>query len=239
MDLLKVGELARRTGLTVRTLHHYDAVGLLPPSRRTEAGYRLYDRGDVERLARILLLRRLGLSLDEIRSSLDDPRLSLARTLEIQVGRLREEIEGSTRLLRRLEALVARARDAEGAPAEDLMETLEMITMYEKHFTPEQLRQIEERGREVGAARIAEIEQEWPKLIAEVRSAMERGVDPASAEAQALAARWAGLVEEFTGGDPGLARSVGNLYRNEPALRQRTGLDPAIMEWIGKAHSKA
>jgi DNA-binding transcriptional MerR regulator len=237
MDLLKVGELARRTGLTVRTLHHYDDVGLLPPSRRTEAGYRLYDRGDVERLARILLLRRLGLSLDEIRSSLDDPRLSLARTLEIQVGRLREEIEGSTRLLRRLEALSARVRGAEGAPAEDLMETLEMITMYEKHFTAEQLRQIEERGREVGAERIAEVEQEWPKLIAEVRSAMERGVEPTSPEAQALAARWMGLVEEFTGGDAGIARSVSNVYRDEPKASERSGLEPAMMEWIGKART--
>ncbi len=237
MDLLKVGELARRTGLTVRTLHHYDDVGLLPPSRRTEAGYRLYDRSGVERLTRILLLRRLGLSLDEIRSSLDDPRLSLARTLEIQIGRLREEIEGSTRLLRRLEALVDRARGAEGAPAEDLMETLEILTMYEKHFTAEQLRHIEERGREVGAARIAEVEQEWTKLIAEVRSAMERGVEPTSQEAQALAARWRGLVEEFTGGDAGIARSVANLYRNGPKARERSGIDPATMEWIGKARS--
>ncbi len=237
MHLLKVGELARRTGLTVRTLHHYDAIGLLPPSRRTEAGYRLYDRGDVERLTRILLLRRLGLSLDEIRSSLDDPGLSLARTVKIQIGRLREEIEGSTRLLRRLEALSAHTRDAQGVPAEDLMETLEMITMYEKHFTPEQLRQIEERGREVGAARIAEVEQEWPKLIAEVRSAMEHGVEPTSQEAQALAARWMGLVEEFTGGDVGIARSVSNVFRDEPKTRERSGIEPAMMEWIGKARS--
>jgi len=237
VHLLKVGELARRTGLTVRTLHHYDAIGLLPPSRRTEAGYRLYDRGDVERLTRILLLRRLGLSLDEIRSSLDDPGLSLARTVKIQIGRLREEIEGSTRLLRRLEALSAHTRDAQGVPAEDLMETLEMITMYEKHFTPEQLRQIEERGREVGAARIAEVEQEWPKLIAEVRSAMEHGVEPTSQEAQALAARWMGLVEEFTGGDVGIARSVSNVFRDEPKTRERSGIEPAMMEWIGKARS--
>ncbi len=239
MDLLKVGELARRTGLTVRTLHHYDAVGLLRPARRTEAGYRLYDRDDVERLTRILLLRRLGLSLDEIRSSLDDPRLSLARTLEIQVGRLREEIEGSTRLLRRLKALAVRVHGADGAPAEDLMETLEMIAMYEKHFTPEQLRQIEQRGQELGAGRIAEVEAEWPKLIAEVRSAMERGVEATSAEGQALAARWMGLVAEFTGGDAGIARSVSELYRDEPAVRQRSGLDPAIMEWIGKARPGA
>jgi DNA-binding transcriptional MerR regulator len=52
----KIGELARATGLTVRTLHHYDAVGLLPPSERSEAGYRLYTRTDVERLYEIVAL---------------------------------------------------------------------------------------------------------------------------------------------------------------------------------------
>lgn len=64
--LLKIGELAKRTGLTVRTLHHYDAVKLLCPSARSDAGYRLYNRQDIERLHRIQALRRLGLSLAEI-----------------------------------------------------------------------------------------------------------------------------------------------------------------------------
>jgi DNA-binding transcriptional MerR regulator len=237
--VLRVGELARRTGLTVRTLHHYDEIGLLRPARRSfavsGAGYRLYGPAEVERLTRIVLLKRLGLSLDEIRSGLDEPALSLARTLELQIVRLREEIDGSTRLLRRLEALAARLGGAADVPAEDLMETLEGIAMYEKHFTPEQLRQLEERAAAVGAERIAEVEAEWPRLIAEVRAAMARGVDPASDEAAGLAARWMGLVAEFTGGDAGIARSVGRLYKEESAMRQKTGLDSEIMGWIQRA----
>jgi DNA-binding transcriptional MerR regulator len=59
-EALKVGELARRTGLTVRTLHHYDEIGLLNPSLHTEAGYRLYTAGDVARLQQVLSLRQLG-----------------------------------------------------------------------------------------------------------------------------------------------------------------------------------
>lgn len=59
---LKVGELARRCGLTVRTLHHYDQIGLLRPSARSDSGYRLYDRTDIARLHRIQVLRKLGLS---------------------------------------------------------------------------------------------------------------------------------------------------------------------------------
>lgn len=240
MELLRVGELARRTGLTVRTLHHYDELGLLRPACRSSTvsgpGYRLYGPAEVERLTRILLLRRLGLSLEEIGSRLDDPGLSLGRTLAIQIARLKEEIEGSARLLRRLEALAARIDRGEGASIEDLTETLEMIAMYEKHFTPEQLRQLEERRAVVTDARIAEVETTaWPTLIAEVRAAMARGLDPASAEAAALAARWMGLVEEFTGGNPGIARSVARLYREEPAMRRKTGLDAEIMAWVRQA----
>ena len=63
-----VGALAARTGLTVRTLHHYDTIGLLSPSGRTEAGYRLYSETDVRRLEHIVVLRSLGVSLPEISS---------------------------------------------------------------------------------------------------------------------------------------------------------------------------
>ncbi|MBI1772404.1 MAG: MerR family transcriptional regulator, partial [Burkholderiales bacterium] len=68
--LLKIGELASRTGLTIRTLHHYDKIGLLKPSARSEAGYRLYDRSDIKRLHHIQALRRLDLSLAEVGLSL-------------------------------------------------------------------------------------------------------------------------------------------------------------------------
>ncbi len=108
---LRVGELAERTGLTVRTLHHYDQIGLLTPAGRSASGYRLYDAGDVERLTKILLLKHLGLALEEIRDLLDgsdDGGPTLGETLALQVERLREAIAQQTRLLRRLEGLAER-----------------------------------------------------------------------------------------------------------------------------------
>ena len=77
----KVGELARRTGLSVRTLHHYDAIGLLPPSHRTESGHRLYAADDAAHLQQILSLRQLGFSLDEVRDCLDRPDFSPSRVV--------------------------------------------------------------------------------------------------------------------------------------------------------------
>jgi DNA-binding transcriptional MerR regulator len=72
-EVWKVGELARSTGLTVRTLHHYDQVGLVQPSGRTVAGHRLYDAGDVQRLYQVVALRALGLSLEAVRAVLAGP----------------------------------------------------------------------------------------------------------------------------------------------------------------------
>jgi len=80
-DHWKVGELARATGLTVRALHHYDELGLLVPSERTFAGYRLYGDRDVRRLYRIVALRGLGLRLDEIAEVIDGAGLDLNETV--------------------------------------------------------------------------------------------------------------------------------------------------------------
>src|SRR5437764_10697044 len=91
-EALKVGELARRTGLTVRTLHHYDEIGLLRPSLHTEAGHRLYTAGDVARLQQVVSLRQLGFSLEEVRECLDRPCFSPLELIRAHVARLREQI---------------------------------------------------------------------------------------------------------------------------------------------------
>jgi DNA-binding transcriptional MerR regulator len=72
-EALRVGELVRRTGLTIRDLHHYDELGLARPSRHSEAGYRLYTSADIARLQQVISLRQLGISLEEIRGCLEAP----------------------------------------------------------------------------------------------------------------------------------------------------------------------
>src|SRR4051812_36118415 len=104
-DALKVGDLARRTGLTVRTLHHYDEIGLLKPSLHTESGYRLYSAGDVGRLQRVLSLRQLGFSLEQIRDCLDRDGFSPLEVIELHLNRLHEHMDAQRKLCERLEAL--------------------------------------------------------------------------------------------------------------------------------------
>jgi DNA-binding transcriptional MerR regulator len=235
MRLWKVGELAKQTGLTVRALHHYDEIGLLSPSQRSQSGYRLYDGDDIARLLQILSLRQVGFSLEEIRVSLANPELSLPRVLELHIGRLREGIELQRKLCSRLEAVAARLRSAEAVSVEEFLETMEAMNMFEKYYTEEQRRQLEERKAAVGEERIREVEQEWPQLIAQVRAEMDKGTDPASETVQRLARRWMELVHEFTGGDPGIAQSVKEMYQQEPSLQQRTGLDPAMFDYVNRA----
>ena len=98
-----VSQVSALTGVSVRTLHHYDAIGLLKPSRITEAGYRLYDGFALERLHSILLFRELGFSLEEIRQILDDPGFDPMEALEKQIALLEEKRA-------RLEAMIRQAK---------------------------------------------------------------------------------------------------------------------------------
>ncbi len=87
-----VGELASVTGVTVRALHYYDELGLLVPAERSGAGYRLYCAGDVQRLYRIVALRRLGFRLEEIASLLEEGGLELAETVRRHLERVEEQL---------------------------------------------------------------------------------------------------------------------------------------------------
>jgi DNA-binding transcriptional MerR regulator len=235
MRTWKIGELARRTGLTVRTLHHYDEIGLLAPSCRTGSGHRLYTAEDVKRLQMIVSLRQLGLPLQEIGEWLSRPGTSTRGVIELHLARLREQIDARQALYRRLEAVAERLRSAEEVSAEDFLTLMERIAMYDKYYTEEQRQKIAERAREIGPEAIRAAEAEWPQLISQVRAEMEKGTDPASETVQALARRWMELIRSFTGGDPGIAQSLRTMYREEEGLRERTGLDSEIVAYVSRA----
>jgi len=125
----RVGELAAASGLTVRTLHYYEEIGLLVASDRTEAGHRLYSDADVERLYRISLLRRLGLPLTEIGRALDDPAWSLGAAMAAHLGDLDRRLEATAQLRARLAQLVGSIESAGGDRTDDLLNILEAMTM--------------------------------------------------------------------------------------------------------------
>ena len=101
-------------GVSVRTLHHYDAIGLLVPRIRTDAGYRLYTDADLLRLQQILIGRELGLSLEEIGRSLDDPGFDRRITLIDQRERLRERVQQTEAMIRAIDVALAALDDGQG-----------------------------------------------------------------------------------------------------------------------------
>jgi MerR family transcriptional regulator, thiopeptide resistance regulator len=230
---MKVGQLARRTGVTVRTLHYYDEIGLLSPSHHTEVGHRLYAGRDVVRLQLIRSLQEMGLSLDEIRECLRRSDFSLKRVLEMQIARLDEKIEMQTRLRERLKG-IARGLEATGdVPVDELMQIMEAMAMVEKYYTPEQMEWLKQRAEMLGEEHIRAVEAEWPQLMEKVRIEMDKGTDPSDERVQAYARRWMELVNEFTGGNPGIEKSLRTMYEQESVKADRNPyIDPRATEYM-------
>jgi MerR family transcriptional regulator, thiopeptide resistance regulator len=242
-EALKVGELAKRTGLTVRTLHHYDEIGLLKPSLHTDAGYRLYTAADVARLQQVLSLRQLGFSLEEVRDCLDRPDFSPLEVIRLHVARLREQIELQRKLCERLEALAEHFRTAEEVSAEEFLYTIEVMTMMEKYYTPEQMESFRKRHEadpEGNAELARQGTQMWADLFTDVDAAMDAGVPPEDPKAQELAKRWLALVTMVTGGDPAIYNSMRTMYEKEDNVMgtDTKALKPK-MEFILKAADAA
>ena len=122
MDANTVGAVAALTGLSVRTLHHYDHVGLVVPSVRTPAGYRGYTDADIERLHLVLVYRSLGPPLDEIRVLLDDPSADVLGHLRRQHGLLLEQAERLQRTIKAVEELMNARRKGVQLTAEEQVE---------------------------------------------------------------------------------------------------------------------
>ena len=240
---LKVGELARRTGLTIRTLHHYDEIGLLKPSLHTESGHRLYTAADVARLQQVVSLRQLGFSLEEVRNCLDRPGFSPLELIRLHVARLREQIELQRGLCERLETLATHFAAAGEVSADVFLQAIEGMTMIENYYTPEQLESLRKRREEAAAAGVdiaKQGQEDWARLMADFTAEMDKGTDPADPRVQALSKRRDALIQGFTGGNPGIEQSLNRLWAEQgDKLAAQFGYDPRLMEYLSKVAEAA
>lgn len=235
-DYWKVGEIAKQTGLSIRTLHHYDQIGLLSPSKHSESGHRLYTAADIVRLQQIASLRSLGFPLKAISKILYNKGVSLFEVVQMHLEKLKERINLEQQLLSKLASIDQMLQCQETVTTETLIQTIEVINMTEKYpFTEEQMKKIQKQGEVLGPEKIKAVENEWPQLIAKVRAEMEKGTPPTAAEVRLLAKRWKELVEMFTGGDPEILATLNKRYTEQPNYGAQSGIDPAISEYITKA----
>ncbi|MBF3710966.1 MerR family transcriptional regulator [Burkholderia pseudomallei] len=229
---LKIGELAKRCGLTVRTLHHYDAIGLLKPSARADNGYRLYDRNDIARLHQIQALRRFGLALADVGAYLAQPGTPLASIVSRQIAMLDRQIEQAARLRERLVQLHRELADGAQPELADWLKTLELMTMYDKYFSDEELARLPMyRNRQAP-------DPEWTALVDAVRALMDTGVAPEDERVRALSVRWMTMLVRDTNGDPRILAKLNLMHDREPSMQTHVGISPALRDYVLRAFSE-
>ena len=227
--MLKVGELAALANLTVRTLHHYDSIGLLRPSARSDAGYRLYDRDDVARLHRIQALRAFGMSLADIGLTLDSPAGSPLAIVDRQLEALETRMAEARRL--RDQLLRVRAQLVQGSAPDlstwltTLENTMDMRNVYERYFTKEELERMPLIRNDAAQA-------EWQGMVEQARGLIESQVPPDSDAAKAFALRWLQTFERDTGGDAALQAKMNAMAERE---KEAVGLPAPIFDYVKAA----
>lgn len=228
--LLKVGELARHAGLTVRTLHHYDEIGLLTPSARSDAGYRLYNRADIGRLHHIQALRRFGLSLADVGAFLANPDADLATVVEQQMAALARQMAQTRELHEQLAHLHHQLKSGQEPELANWLKTLELMTMYDKYFSKEELQQIPLLAEPARA--------DWPALVAEVQALIDGGIPAADERALQLARKWMGMLVRDTKGNAAYVSRLDAMHQQEPAMQEQTAITPALRAYIMQANSE-
>jgi DNA-binding transcriptional MerR regulator len=217
--LRRIKLFADDAGVTVRTLHLYDRIGLLKPAALSESGYRLYGEAELERLEHILALRFIGFNLEQIKELLKGSNWPLVVALRMQ----RDVIAAQKR---RLDSALAAIDEAEralsgDAPAdrwETLRTVIEVFRMqndwsWTRNYYSEEARQkLEEYHKDAPREVIEQGQRDWTALLADVEAAASGGVDPSSAQAQALVQRWRDLLGQFTRGNPEIQRGLHRLW---------------------------
>ncbi len=227
--LFQAHEFAAQAGVTVRTLHHYDRLGLLKPARRTAAGYRLYGANDFARLQQIVTLKFIGLPLKQIKELLAGREYDLGATLRLQrwvLAEQRRRLDLALAAIDRAEQLTNAQGTPDWAAFKQIVEVITMSDMdwTKKYYSPEAQQKIAERQQTIPREVIEQGQRDWAALIKECEAAVAAGVDPASEQAQTLANRWSELVKGFTGGDPAIQQGLNKLYAdkaNWPATMPR------------------
>lgn len=216
--MLSIGELAKRSGVTVRALRHYESKGLLTPMR-SEAGQRVYKYPDIVRLQQIQLLKRAGFTLTQVAAMIGSAEIEAKKVLRIQQSLLKEQLKQTQAALAAIDTAIERLDET----ATDLFTLCNMIKIGETAMDEDKWKKVwdkfytedeQERWRKAKEAVPEDIqkacEAKWPQLIARTEALI--GTDPASDEAQQIVKEWNALTQVIYDIDPTLTASAGRMY---------------------------
>ncbi|MFP8782371.1 MerR family transcriptional regulator [Planococcus plakortidis] len=233
----KVGEVAELTGLTIRTLRYYDQICLFSPSQYTESGHRLYTQADLVRLQPILSLKQMGMSLEEIQLLLSNPEeQTVAEILQIQISRVKKEIEVQQKLVAELENALWAARSNRTMSISELTKLMEALKMNkEKYFSKQQLATMESRYENADKQLLKQAEQEFNGLIKEIRLEKEKGTSPSDEKVQDLAKKWNDIVNAFSEDDRTFRKQAEHFHAENPGNELQYEIDSELYQFINQA----
>jgi DNA-binding transcriptional MerR regulator len=240
----RVQEFAKLAGVTVRALHHYDRLGLLKPSGRSNGGYRLYRDSDFARLEQIVVLKFLGLPLKQIGRLLkrESPLAETLRRQQYVLVEKRRQLDMAIHAIGEAERSVQSRREPDWDLFKTIVREIEMQSDTEwskRYYSPEAQAKVEARKALWNPELQAQVTKQWTELVADVTAAVARDEDVAGPVARALAARWRTLVQGFTGGDPEIQKGLNKMWSDKARWpkqeRARFHVDPRVQEFIVKA----
>jgi DNA-binding transcriptional MerR regulator len=235
MKLFKIGEVAKKAGISVRTLHHYDDIGLLKPSDASDSGHRLYNASDIERLQQVISLKSMGMSLDAISAYLADDSNSLLETLQMQMNVIEDKLAALKRVHSSLRFLLSRLALEKDLSTNKLLNLIKEMNDMENTFTPEQLKKLQERYEKY-PNEAKQVEQAWPILFKKFEDAMNKGLEPESAEVQVLAKQAQHFIDLFTGGDKAIEANLDKAYdKNQESALKTWGVAKEVFDYASKA----
>jgi DNA-binding transcriptional MerR regulator len=246
-----IGELARASGVTVRTLHYYDQIGLVSPGERTAAGHRRYVEADIRRLYRVRALCALGLSLEQVAAvlrgspedldSLRDLLTAQLADLDIQAARIEERT-------RRVRVLLDRLAGSDMPEPEQFLSTLEPLPVdVGRYLTDAQRAALADHAAAMGAGAVEALRTEWVELFTRLRQHLLDGTPAEDESVAGLAARWREIADAFRTGDHQLETAAVALWRDNrdqigEQLDHRMGWPgPAgtvdVIDYLERAHT--
>ena len=220
-----VRELARLAGVSVRTLHHYDQIGLLAPSSRTAAGYRQYEADDLMRLQQILFFRELDVPLAEIRAILDDPDFDQVEALENHRRLLQLRAERLAHLIGTVDKTLQNlTEDTMTLTDEELYEgfSKEQIESYqnearERWGSTDAYQESQRRVGNMSKAQWNAVKQQGDEATRLMAGLMDR--DPADPEVQAAIAKHHAWIENFYTAPAEMYAGLGQMYADDERFR--------------------
>lgn len=224
MRTYTVSQLAKMAGVSVRTLRHYDQIGLLVPSSRSAAGYRQYERRDLLRLQQILFFRELDFPLDEIQAILDDPVFDQVQALEGHRIRLERRMARLTQLLHTIDkTLLQLTEDDMALTDEELYAgfTKEQRERYAREvnerYDPEVVKATNRRVRKMSRQQWQAVKEEGGNVARDIAAVAD--LPPDAPEVQAFIARHHAWIENFYPANADVYRGLGQMYAEHDEFR--------------------